>query len=476
MTKRPRWSIRLFVAFGAVVLSFVAATAFEHWRLIAIDRAARDIADNASPSIERLTAARGDLRRIQVLLREHLDRKSLGQASDGQAIEQARREMDRAISEYLSLTPFPDEQSFWAGILRGQDELHDAVTRCILELDHGDVRAADATARTAVSSASEHLAVAIALDVDFNAARAHDRALEIQRVRGQSTIVAFGLDGLCALVALGGAIALHRAMRAHADLVESHQQLLEHRASELEQFAGSVAHDILSPLNAVGLSLELAGTPGEEAARAGWIKRGTSSLARVERLVSGLLDFARAGAPPGSGALCDVRSTIADLAPDLHAAALDAGAELDVDIQTTSGVRCNAGVLTSIVANLARNAIKYIGDGPLRRIEVRAHDAKGKVRVEVQDSGPGLPEGFESRAFDPYIRGPHATQPGIGLGLATVKRLVEAHGGQVGVVSVAGRGCTFWFELPAAIGPQAPETAEGTETNADASSSVRHAH
>jgi len=476
MTKRPRWSLQLFLVFGAVVVSFIAATAFEHWRLIAIDRASRDIADNASPSIERLTAARGEVRRIQVLLREHLDRKAHGEASDRKPIDQARQEMDRELTEYLSLEPFPDEQKFWAGLLRGQADLHEAVTRSLLEAERGDLQAADATARTAVWSASGHLSAAMALDIDFNAGRAHDLALEIQRVRSQSTYVAFGLDALCAVIALVGAIALHRALRAHAELVESHQQLLVHRASELEQFAGSVAHDILSPLNAVGLSLELAGRPGDDQARAGWIKRGTSSLARVERLVSGLLEFARAGAQPGAGARCEVRSTLDDLAPDLVASAAEAGAELEVDVRSASGVGCNAGVLTSIVSNLARNAIKYIGDGPIRHIDLRAHDIDGNVRVEVQDSGPGLPEGLEAHVFDPYVRGPHATQPGIGLGLATVKRLVEAHGGKVGVVSVPGRGCTFWFELPAASDPPRAATSEDPGNVADASGAIRHAH
>lgn len=477
MTKRPRWSIRLFVVFGAVVLSFVAATAFEHWRLNAIDSAAREIAEHASPSIERLTAARGELRRTQVLLREHLDRKALGETSDAQPVEQARREMDRALSDDLSLVRLPEERAFWAAILRGQDELREAVTRALLEAERGDVRAANQTARADVAKAGEHLAIAIALDIDFNAGRAHDRALDIQRMRGQSTYVSFGLDALCALIALFGAIALHRAMRAHADLVDSHQALLVHRASELEQFAGSVAHDILSPLNAVGLSLELAGRPDESAqARAGWIKRGTASLARVERLVSGLLEFARAGAQPGGDVRCEVRSTVDDLAPDLEVAAKEVGAELVIDVRTARSVRCNAGVLTSIVANLARNAIKYIGDGPLRRIDICARDEEGRVRFDVKDSGPGLPDGLEAHVFDPYIRGPHATQPGIGLGLATVKRLVEAHGGKVGVASVAGRGCTFWFEMPVASDGDTPASSRDAENVADASGAVRHAH
>jgi two-component system sensor histidine kinase KdpD len=71
------------------------------------------------------------------------------------------------------------------------------------------------------------------------------------------------------------------------------------------------------------------------------------------------------------------------------------------------------------------------------------------VRVEVRDSGPGVPEGLEQEIFEPYARGPEVTQPGLGLGLATVRRFVVAHGGAVGIERVP-EGACFWFELPVA--------------------------
>ncbi len=72
------------------------------------------------------------------------------------------------------------------------------------------------------------------------------------------------------------------------------------------------------------------------------------------------------------------------------------------------------------------------------------------VGVEGQDTGPGIPSELGPRVFSPYVRGTGSGRPGIGLGLATVKRMAEAHGGTVGVQTALGCGSVFWFELPPA--------------------------
>ena len=102
--------------------------------------------------------------------------------------------------------------------------------------------------------------------------------------------------------------------------------------------------------------------------------------------------------------------------------------------------RCSAGVLTSIAQNLVRNAIKYMGDPSIRRIFVRATRVGSSVRIEVQDTGPGIPVDLQKVVFEAFVRGPHEVIGGTGLGLATVKRLVESHGGYVGLQSTVGVG------------------------------------
>ena len=76
--------------------------------------------------------------------------------------------------------------------------------------------------------------------------------------------------------------------------------------------------------------------------------------------------------------------------------------------------------------------------------------AIGLLRRAVQ---LGLPPGIEATTFEPFVRGPGTEHPGLGLGLATVKRIVETHGGAVGVESHVGAGCRFWMDLPKAVGP-----------------------
>jgi signal transduction histidine kinase len=72
------------------------------------------------------------------------------------------------------------------------------------------------------------------------------------------------------------------------------------------------------------------------------------------------------------------------------------------------------------------------------------------VRIEIEDNGPGIPPEAERRIFEPFQRLAGTRQPGFGLGLATVKKIVEAYHGCLGVRSCPGKGSIFWFELPMA--------------------------
>jgi signal transduction histidine kinase len=124
-------------------------------------------------------------------------------------------------------------------------------------------------------------------------------------------------------------------------------------------------------------------------------------------------------------------------------------ADVQLEIGTVSDVivACGEGVLASIVSNLVRNGIRYMGARTVRRVTVQVRAEGGRARILVEDTGPGLPTGFEDRAFLPYSRPLDEKRSGLGLGLATVKRLADRLGGSVRVHSTA-KGCTFAVVIP----------------------------
>ncbi len=454
-----RWTLELPVVFGVIVACFVAAMLFTQWQMMSVGRSSLEIADGTAPSIEELASARGEMRHLEVLLADYVDAAKSGQKPSTRGIELTRQAMNESFADYLVLPVEPNEQRLWGDILRTKDAFEGNADRTLAAANAGQVADA-ATSLKSLDASGDAFGAAITRDIELNAQRSHALALSIASAQKRSMLIAFALAALCAAITVGGAAALRRVMRQRAALAEERRRLIEARATELDQFAGRVAHDILSPLGTVGLALQTTTMSGlDDARRTQLAERGTSAIKRIERLVSGLLAFAVAGALPEEGAHADVQATIADLERELRDAASSVGAELSVDVKVSHFATCNPGVLMSIVSNLAHNAVKYIGDSATRRIAIRAYETRSAIRLEVQDTGPGLPPDLEPRVFEPYVRGHGSKTAGIGLGLATVKRVTVAHGGRAGVKSVVGSGCTFWVELPkgAETAPSAPD-------------------
>ena len=433
-------------------MSFVGATLFTTYSSQNIDSAALSIATNATPSIQHLAAARSDLRELQALVSRALENMTTGRPyAERSQIEHTREALAGEINAYLSLPPYPGEKQLWGAISQDLQELNGVTDRLLAKLNAHDLRAARDLADRDFHSAVDRTSSGMLSAIELNAENANELASRIEQMRHNAVLAAFGLDGLAVVLTLFAGLLALRAVRKAERYLEAHNRLLAERADELEQFASRVSHDILSPLGAAGLVFSIfeRKLPDDPTLR-DLNSRGVASVQRVQRIVDGLLEFARAGARPQPNARADVREVVLDVTNELRPVAAEALIDLVVDATPPVAVGASPGILTAMLANLIRNAIKYMGDAKERRIRVHIEDRTERVHFEVHDTGPGLPEDLGTNVFEPYVRGRHSKQPGIGLGLATVRRMAEAHGGRVGVDSRPGRGACFWFELPRA--------------------------
>jgi signal transduction histidine kinase len=439
-----RWATRLplVAAFGAVVLSFLAATVYSERRLVEIDESVRHIESTGLPGIEALTSARTSMRKISAEAREVVDAATEGRKVRRSFIPAARVELERDLDLYHGLPVAHREPDRDRAIRAGMVEVDAAYARVIDRVQAGDLSGANSRLLydldPAIALVDEEFLRRIAIDVG----NLHELATTIGSSRRRSTMFAFLLDGASVLLAL---VTGWLAFRALGQYMKRERE----RADELEMFAGRVAHDVLGPLTTVRMAFDLSRQRAEGKLRS-MLDRADASLERVRQIVDTLLAFARAGAHPDPDARADVPEVLASVVDELRGPAQAASIELRVDASTEHVVSCSPGALYSIVSNLVNNAIKYMGDAPIRRITARTLTRGACMRCEVEDTGPGVPPHLERSVFEPYVRAHGATQPGIGLGLATVRRIVVAHGGSVGLRSQPGRGACFWFELPLA--------------------------
>lgn len=447
MRKPKDLSVRLasaqVVVMVAVVGAFVLHSIVNIRSSDAINRKVDDVVGNAVPSIEYLTDARGQLRGMETAVQRAVRTADPASAPPArQALAFDRSEMDAALRSYVALPRFPGEHAPQREIADSRAYVDESLDETLTALGAGD-RARAQALLTDAEGASDRLDVALQRTVKFNAVQAArmGRIMQVERSRLDQRILL--IDGsLAGLSLIATALAIVTWSRAVA--------ALQRRASELDLFAARVAHDLLSPLTTVAVALARAKKRlADDSAMSSTMERGERTLGRVRDLVAGLLEFAKAGASPGVGASTPVREAVRSVLDGLQ----DEAEAARVDVQFEPGpelhAACDRGCVTSLVQNLVRNAIRYMGEATRRVVTVRVQSTGRLVRVEVQDTGPGIPEAICRKLFQPFVRGTTAV-PGLGLGLATVKKLSEGYGGRAGCESSSGEGSTFWFELPRA--------------------------
>ena len=231
-------------------------------------------------------------------------------------------------------------------------------------------------------------------------------------------------------------LASRRLSEANARLSTSNERLAH--------FAGQVSHDLKNPLTSISLSLETLELDIEDPDLLDTVARARRGVDRMTDLINNLLEFAQQGQAPGEDVVdlaAEMRSALDDLAGRI--------AREQVDVGELPLVRGDAGQLRSVLMNLVDNAAKFTVPGERPDVEVDSVPINGHHRVEVRDRGRGIPDDKRERVFAPLARLDKSVE-GSGIGLATCRRIVEAHGGRMGVEDREGGGAVFWFELPRA--------------------------
>jgi signal transduction histidine kinase len=215
---------------------------------------------------------------------------------------------------------------------------------------------------------------------------------------------------------------------------------------DLDQFAYVASHDLKAPLRGIAnlatwIDEELGDVPPGQSRE--HLRLLRTRVDRLEALIQGILTYARAGRVATAQASVDIQAlvheTIDLLAPPEHVT-IAIGASLPQLVT-------DRAPLQQCFVNLIGNAIKHGGAA----IRIGGSPSDAGWRFWVHDNGPGIPAEYQGRVFELFeTLAPRDEVEGAGIGLAVVKRLVEARGGEVSVISKAGQGARFEFTWPLA--------------------------
>jgi len=234
----------------------------------------------------------------------------------------------------------------------------------------------------------------------------------------------------------------------------AHRQKEAREAVRLrDEFLSVASHELRTPVTSLQLAVQSALTIGQEnGAPPGFLKHALESAERqtrrLGRLVDALLDVSRiqAGRLELQREATDLAHVTRDVVGLLEADARRAGCQVRLDAEQPVVGNWDRARLDQIVTNLLSNAIKYGAGAPIR-ISVRG--VEGWARLAVRDEGIGLAPSERGRIFERFERAVSSKHyGGLGLGLYIVRRIVDAHGGQIAVESAPGAGAQFIVELP----------------------------
>jgi signal transduction histidine kinase len=246
-------------------------------------------------------------------------------------------------------------------------------------------------------------------------------------------------------------------------LGETRDQLVgSERLASVGRLAAGVAHEIGNPIAAImGMHdlIDDSAIPPED--RADFLKRMRKETERIHVVVRDLLDYARPESGPSSGriAIAPVSEVIHDVLALVKPQKEWRNVTAKLEVEEGLRVTLSPQRLTQVLLNLLLNAGAALADREPREhvvtIRAKATAKRARVRIEVEDDGPGVPKDLQTRIFEPFVTTKEVGS-GTGLGLSVCRGIVEGAGGRIGLDASYEGGARFVVELPLAAAADEP--------------------
>ncbi len=243
---------------------------------------------------------------------------------------------------------------------------------------------------------------------------------------------------------------LAQQINAMLHALQNAQTELKHANQELASFSYTVSHDLRAPLRHInGFLTALTEDHGAElsAPAREYVQRTARAAARMSELIEDLLTLSRLGRAEMQFEKVDLSALAHDVLDTLQKA--NPGRAVTVDVQEDLVVNGDRRMLRAMLENLLGNAFKFTGQNPGAHIAFGQQTQNGERLFFVRDNGVGFDMQQAGELFQPFRRLPGAEGfEGTGVGLASVRRILERHGGAIRAESSPGEGAVFYFTLP----------------------------
>jgi PAS domain S-box-containing protein len=239
------------------------------------------------------------------------------------------------------------------------------------------------------------------------------------------------------------------ARRRTEEALAAQARELSRSNADLEQFAYVASHDLQEPLRMVAsytqlLARRYRGRLDDDADE--FIGYAVEGVTRMQALIDDLLAYSRAGTRGEGVQETEMEAVLQRVLAGLGPAIDESGARVTHGPLPT--LRVDAAQMSQVLQNLVGNALKFRGAGPTQ-VHVSARRLADAWEISVRDNGIGISPEFAERVFVIFQRLHSRTEyPGTGIGLAICKKVVERHGGRIGVRPAPGGGAEFWFTVP----------------------------